>query len=42
MVMGMLPVAGLPLSFLSYGGSHLMACLLGIGLVLNVKMRRFA
>jgi rod shape determining protein RodA len=41
MAMGMLPVAGLPLSFLSYGGSHLLACLIGLGLVLNVKLRRF-
>lgn len=41
MAMGMLPVAGLPLSFLSYGGSHLLACLVGLGLVLNVKLRRF-
>lgn len=41
MAMGMLPVAGLPLSFLSYGGSHLLVCLIGLGLVLNVKFRRF-
>lgn len=41
MAMGMLPVTGLPLSFLSYGGSHLLACLIGIGLALNVKLRRF-
>ena len=41
MAMGMIPVAGLPLSFLSYGGSHLLACLVGIGLVLNIKLRRF-
>ena len=41
MAMGILPVAGLPLSFLSYGGSHLLVCLIAIGLVLNVKLRRF-
>ena len=41
MAMGMLPVAGLPLSFLSYGGSHLLVSLIGIGLVLNVRLRRF-
>ena len=38
MAMGMLPVAGLPLSFISYGGSHLLICLIGIGLGLNVKL----
>jgi len=41
MAMGMLPVAGLPLSFLSYGGSHLLACMIGVGIVLNVKLWRF-
>jgi rod shape determining protein RodA len=41
MAMGMLPVTGLPLSFLSYGGSHLVVCLIGVGLVLNVKLRRY-
>jgi rod shape determining protein RodA len=42
MVAGLVPVKGLPLPFMSYGGSSLMSSLLGIGLVLNVRMRRFA
>jgi cell division protein FtsW (lipid II flippase) len=42
MVAGLVPVKGLPLPFMSYGGSSLIASLMGIGLILNVRMRRFA
>ena len=42
MVIGLLPIVGIPLPLLSYGGSSLLANFLGVGLVLNVKMRRFA
>jgi rod shape determining protein RodA len=42
MTMGIMPVAGIPLPFLSYGGSAVIASFAGIGLVLNVHMRRFA
>lgn len=35
MVMGMMPVVGLPLPLMSYGGSVMLSTLLGIGLVLN-------
>jgi rod shape determining protein RodA len=34
-----LPVSGLPLPFLSYGGSSLLTSLLGIGLVESVMLR---
>ncbi|HWX23957.1 MAG TPA: FtsW/RodA/SpoVE family cell cycle protein, partial [Vicinamibacteria bacterium] len=42
MVAGLVPVKGLPLPFMSYGGSSVLSSLLGIGLILNVRMRRFA
>jgi rod shape determining protein RodA len=42
MVIGIFPIVGIPLPLLSYGGSSLLANFLGVGLVLNVKMRRFA
>jgi rod shape determining protein RodA len=41
MVLGMLPVVGIPLPLLSYGGSSLVVTLLGMGLLLNIHMRRF-
>jgi len=42
MVAGLVPVKGLPLPFMSYGGSSILSSLLLVGLVLNVRMRRFA
>jgi len=42
MTMGIMPIAGIPLPFVSYGGSALMAYSVGIGLVLNVNMHRYA
>jgi rod shape determining protein RodA len=42
MTMGIMPVTGIPLPFMSYGGSSLIATFACIGLVLNVSMRRFA
>ena len=40
MTVGIMPVTGLPLPFLSYGGSALIANFAALGLVLNVGMRR--
>lgn len=34
---GIFPLAGIPLPFFSYGGSHLMVELIGIGLLLNIS-----
>ncbi|MCU1460137.1 MAG: rod shape-determining protein RodA [Acidimicrobiales bacterium] len=42
MTMGIMPITGIPLPFMSYGGSATIACFVGVGLVLNVHMRRFA
>jgi rod shape determining protein RodA len=41
MVTGMLPVVGIPLPFMSYGGSFLLATMVGAGILINVNMRRF-
>ncbi len=42
MVMGLLPVVGVPLSFLSYGGSALLSSFLALSILANVGMRRFS
>ena len=41
MAVGVLPIAGIPLPFLSYGGSFLMTSLILCGLLLNVWRHRF-
>lgn len=40
MAVGLIPVTGLPLPFLSYGGSATIASFVAVGLILNVKLRR--
>jgi rod shape determining protein RodA len=42
MVAGLVPVKGLPLPLMSYGGSSVLSSLFAVGLILNVRMRRFA
>ena len=42
MAMGIMPVTGIPLPFMSYGGSSTIAAFAAMGLVLNVHMRRFS
>ena len=42
MCLGLLPITGIPLPFISYGGSNLVTCFIAIGLVQNVRMRRRA
>ena len=39
MTMGLMPMTGVPLPFLSYGGSSMFACLIGFGLLQNVHLR---
>lgn len=41
MTVGMMPVTGLPLPFLSYGGSFLIICMTLIGMIINASIRRF-
>ena len=41
MVLGLAPVIGVPLPLVSYGGSQLLANLIGLGLLMNVSMRRY-
>jgi rod shape determining protein RodA len=41
MAMGMMPVTGIPLPMVSYGGSSMITSLVAIGLVLGVHRRRF-
>ncbi len=41
MVTGLLPVVGIPLPLMSYGGSSMVASLMGLGLLLSVRMRQF-
>ena len=41
MVIGLLPVVGIPLPLMSYGGSAMLASLMALGLLLSVRMRQF-
>ena len=41
MTMGIMPITGIPLLFMSYGGSSVIAVMIGIGLVLSIFIRRY-
>lgn len=41
MVVGLLPVVGIPLPFMSYGGSSMLVSMMCLGLLLSVRMRQF-
>jgi rod shape determining protein RodA len=41
MVTGLLPVVGIPLVFISYGGSSMVTTMAVLGLLMNISMRRF-
>jgi rod shape determining protein RodA len=41
MTMGIMPITGIPLPFISYGGSSLITNFVAVGLLLNIHMRRF-
>ena len=40
MTMGMMPVTGIPLPFVSYGGSNMLTSMLALGVAQSVAMRR--
>jgi rod shape determining protein RodA len=40
-VLGIMPVTGLPLTFVSYGGSNLIMSMLCVGILINIRMRKF-
>lgn len=41
MVLGIMPVVGMPLPLISYGGSSVVTIMSGLGLLMNISMRRF-
>jgi rod shape determining protein RodA len=41
MTMGLTPVVGVPLPFMSYGGSSVVAGFAAVGILMNVRFRRF-
>ncbi len=41
MVAGLMPVTGIPLLFMSFGGSSILSSFIALGLVNNVRLRRF-
>ncbi len=41
MIMGFLPVVGIPLPLFSYGGSSLLTTMMAVGILMNIRMRRF-
>ncbi|MFO8057114.1 MAG: rod shape-determining protein RodA [bacterium] len=41
MVVGLFPVIGVPLPFMSYGGSNLITFMIAVGLIINVRMRKY-
>jgi rod shape determining protein RodA len=41
MVVGLLPVVGVPLPLMSYGGTSMLTVMFGMGLLLNVQVNRY-
>jgi rod shape determining protein RodA len=41
MIVGLMPITGLPLPLMSYGGSSLLSTIAAMGIIMNVRMRRF-
>jgi rod shape determining protein RodA len=41
MTLGMMPVVGVPLPLMSYGGTAMVTTMMALGILMNVKIRRF-
>ncbi len=41
MVMGVMPITGIPLMFLSYGGSSLWTAMISVGLIMSIRSRKY-
>lgn len=41
MCIGIMPITGIPLPFISYGGSFLLSCYISIALIININLNRF-
>ena len=41
MTIGIMPITGIPLPFMSYGGSSLLTCFMAVGVLLNVHLQRY-
>ena len=42
MTMGIMPITGIPLLFMSYGGSSVLTSMIGIGIILSIYLRRYS
>ncbi len=40
MTMGMMPITGIPLPFISYGGTFMVSSLIAVGIVININLRK--
>jgi rod shape determining protein RodA len=41
MTIGIMPITGIPLPFISYGGSSLLTCFMAVGVLLNIHLQRY-
>ena len=41
MTMGIMPITGIPLIFMSYGGSSVLTGMIGIGIAMSIFVRRY-
>jgi rod shape determining protein RodA len=41
MTIGIMPITGIPLPFMSYGGSFILTCIAAASILYNIEMRRY-